>query len=280
MSGTTTSAKTSDNARLTALEREVQNLRRQLMQMPSRFPVAAASDGASIRQTIKVANTFAAEDVVCNIGGAWELARANAATSTAKYTGVVESADAESFVIVYAGRIELALSPGTTYYLSDTIAGLVVVRASITLYQLTIPVLRCISGTECIVMPGRDIGSDLSVLTAGDLANGGGELVINIGNAASEFYLTADETDGLIISTDADSAIQMHPDGHITIDQSNVAISITAGVLTIDYGSGNTVTINPAHFVGTNKDVRLREVEWCDPSGVDKKFLMLMSDAY
>jgi hypothetical protein len=191
---------------------------------------------------------------------------------------VVESADAGSFVVVYAGRIELALSPGVTYYLSDSSAGLLVTRPSVTVYQPTIPVVRCISLTECIVMSGRDIGSDLSTLTAGDVSNGGGSLVVNIDGA--DFYLTADEDDGILISTDADNALQIHPDGHITIDQPEVGISITAGVVTIDYGSGNSVVIDPGHFVGTSKAVRLRELDVCNDDNEPKKILALCSDFY
>jgi hypothetical protein len=250
-----------------------------MRQVPSRFPVGGAGgDGQSIRMTIEQANSFAAEDVVYNNAGTWALARADNAAGTAKYSGVVESADGGSFVVVLAGRIELALSPGITYYLSDSVAGQLVVRASVTQYEPVIPVVRCISATECLVLPQRDSGSDLTTLTAGDVTAGGGALVLNIDGA--DFYVTADETDGVIISTDEDNAVQVHPDGHITIDQVDMAISITSRVITIDYGSGNTVVIDPAHFVGTGRAVRLRELNVCNDDNEAKKILALCSDFY
>jgi hypothetical protein len=140
---------------------------------------APAGDGASIRETITQANTFAAEDVVYNNGGTWALARANA-VATAKYTGVVESADASSFVVVYAGRIELALTAGTTYYLSDTTAGLLELRADIGANELLVPVVRAVSASEAIVMASRDVACDLLSLILGDVTAGGGGLRINV----------------------------------------------------------------------------------------------------
>jgi len=269
------------NAELAALRREVEDLKRQMRQVPSRFPMAVpVGDGASIRETIAQANSFSAGHVVYNNGGTWALAQANAAASTAKYTGVVESADGSSFVVVYAGRIALSLSAGVTYYLSDTVAGALTTRASISAYELTIPVLRAVSASAAIVMPARDIGSDLTTLTAGDATNGGGKLVVNIGNAASNFYLTADETDGVIISTDEDHAVQMHADGSISIDQTGMTMTITDGVVVIDYGSGNTITFDPANMVGDDGDVRLREIGICDDTGAEKKILVLCSDFY
>lgn len=272
--------KNTADTRMADLERRLADLERQMRSVPSRFPVGAVSDGQSIRMTIAQANAFAAEDVVYNFGGVWALARADNAAGTAKYSGVVESADGSSFVVVFSGRIELALTPGVTYYLSDSVSGQLVQRASVTQYEPIIPVVRCISATECLVLPQRDSGSDLATLTAGDETNGGGELVVNIGDSGSAFYVTADETDGVVISIDEDNAVQVHPDGHITIDQPEVALNITAGVVTLDYGSGNTVVIDPGHFVGTGRAVRLRELNICDEDNVAKKILALCSDYY
>ncbi len=265
---------------LLALRREIEDLKRQMRQVPSRFPmVAAAADGRSIRETIEVANSFAAEDVVYHTGAGWALARANSATGSAKYTGVVESSTGSSFVIVYAGRIELALTPGTTYYLSDITPGLVVPRASLTLYELNIPVLRCVSATECIVMPGRDNSSDLSNLTAGDLTNGGGELVVN---HAAGLRLTVDDTDGVKFLFASGKYFQITAAGAIDFYHSASArVQIdSAGKVTCTYSGGNSVVIDPADFVGSSKAVRLRELDVCDDTGAAKKILALCSDFY
>lgn len=169
--GVTSSSKDPIESRLVTLEREIQSLRAQLRQIPSRFPAGGSADGASIRETITVANTFAAGDVVYRNGSTWSKAQANAAASSAKYTGVIESATTTSFVLVYAGKITLAaatLTPGTTYYLSDTTAGLAVVKGSVTANELKIPVYRAITATTAIVMAARDVACDLSTLTLGD----------------------------------------------------------------------------------------------------------------
>ena len=238
---------------------------------------AATSDGASIRATIAVANTFAAGDVVYNNAGAWAKALANNAAGTAKYSGVVESATGTDFVIVYAGEITHALTAGTTYYLSDVTAGLLVLRASLTLYEPNVAVLRCISATKCIVMPGRDTGSDLTTLSAGDVTNGGGELVVNMG--ASGMRVTADDTDGLVVRMSATNRVQVATNGTVTIDQPGMALSVAAGVVTITY-STNSVVIDPAHITGTSRAFRMREIDVCNSSGVAKKMQLLCTDLY
>jgi hypothetical protein len=277
--GVTLSSKDPMQAQILDLQRQVQELAKQLRQIPSRFPVGAFTDGASIRETITVANTFAAEDVVCNIGGTWELARANAVTSTAKYTGVIESASASSFVIVYAGRIELALTPGTTYYLSDVTPGLVVLRATLTLYEPNVAVLRCVSATECIVMPGRDSGSDLTTLSAGDITNGGGELVIN---HAAALRLTVDDTDGVKFLFASGKYFQITAAGAVDFYHSATArVQIdAAGKVTITYPNSNTVVIDPADIAGSSRAFKLREIDVCDSSGVAKKMQLLCTAMY
>lgn len=229
--GLTSSSKDPIESRLVTLEREIQSLRAQLRQIPSRFPTGGSADGASIRETITVANTFAAGDIIYRNGSAWAKARANVsaalAQSSAQYTGVVESARASSFVLVYAGKITLAaatLTPGTTYYLSASTAGLAVTWASVTPNELSIPVYRAITATTAIVMSARDVGCDLSTLTAGDVTSGGGRLRINV-------------------------------------------------------SATNTVTIDSADFVGTNKVMKVRQIDVCE-SGVAKKMLVIASAAY
>lgn len=285
---------------IAALRREIEDLKRQMRQIPSRFPMvpqAAAEAASSIRETITQANSFAAEDVVYNNAGTWQLAQANAAAGAAKYTGVVESSDGASFVVVYSGRIELALTQGTTYYLSDVTPGLLVTRATVTQYQLNIPVLRCVSPTTCIVMSARDIACDMTTLTAGDFANGGGELVINL---TAEASVNIDSTDGVLVElgatvgqvsiamngsvliTHPDASFEIKPDGSVEIIYTDASLLLeTDGTLTMTFpGVTSTLTVDPAHIVGTGRDIRIREVDICDPTGAAKKMLGLFSDYY
>lgn len=248
------------------LERRIARLEEIIRRIPSRFSVGRtpdAADGASIRETIVQANSFAAEDVVYNNGGTWQLAQANAAAGAAKYSGVVESSDGASFVVVYAGRIELALTQGTTYYLSDVTAGLLVTRATVTQYQLKIPVLRCVSPTTCIVMAARDVACDLETLTAGDYANGGGSLVINM---TGDSFVTADSTDGFAV------------DVGDAVGQFRVSM---AGVVSVVYPTDNNqVIIDPANFTDTDQSIIIREINVCDETGAPKKMLVLGSEMY
>lgn len=224
--------------------------------------VVASGDGASIRETITVANSFMAGNVVYNNAGTWTLARADSAAGSAKYSGVIESATTTSFVVVYAGKITLAKTAGTTYYLSDITTGLADLRANLTLYALNIPVLRAISATACVVMASRDVACDLTTLSAGDIANGGGELVLNL--ATGGVRLIADDTDGIKLTLPSSVTVQVSMTGRIQAT----------------YASGNSVDINSADFVGTSKAVKLREIDICDSSGVAKKILVLSSAAY
>lgn len=263
--GITSSGKGSLERRVVELEQMVEELRRQIRQVPSRFPmaVAATADGASIRETITVANSFTAGQVVYNNGGTWALAQANAAAGAAKYTGVVESSDGASFVVVYAGRIALALTAGTTYYLSDITAGLLVTRATVTEFELNIPVLRCVSATTCIVMSARDIACDLTTLTAGDVANGGGQLVINL---TADAFVTIDDVDGVIVGLGASVA--------------EVSIAMDGSVVITYPSKSSTITIDKDDIIGTGRDIRIREIDVCDELGVAKKMLTLASDLY
>lgn len=160
-----------------ALERRVAQLEALIKQIPSRFPVGKSSDGASIREKITATNTFAAGDVVYHHVLNWSKAKASTAVEAfavggpAKYTGVVESANSSSFVLVYAGKITLAaasLLPGNTYYLSNATAGLAIEEGSLTANGLKIPVYRAITATTAIVMAARDVACDLSTLTLSD----------------------------------------------------------------------------------------------------------------
>ncbi len=279
--GVTSSSKDPIESRLVTLEREIQSLRAQLRQIPSRFPAGGSADGASIRETITVANTFAAGDVVYRNGSTWSKAQANAAASSAKYTGVIESATSTSFVLVYAGKITLAaatLTPGTTYYLSDATAGLTVVVGSLTANQLTIPVYRAITATTAIVMSARDVGCDLSTLTAGDVGAGGGSLRLNI-DATHSF---AAGPSGLRYDFTATSSFVLSQYGQILLSSPTSSLSLepTAKVV-MTYPNSNTVTLETADFVGTGKIVKLREITICsEVDGTNKKILVLCSQEY
>lgn len=271
-----------------ALERRVAQLEALIKQIPSRFPVGKSSDGASIREKITVANTFAAGDVVYCNAGTWAKARANDALNAAKYSGVIESAVSASFVIVYSGKITLAaatLTPGTTYYLSDTAAGLAVLRGSLTAYELNIPVYRTITATTAIVMSSRDVACDLNTLTAGDITNGDGNLRININpgkffeiNSLGHlrFYhsdaasVSINETGRMIIvgelrvGFDNDSWIEISREGNITIQDAN----------------SNFIQLNMHDIIGSGKIIKLRELDVCTSAGTAAKILALCSQEY
>ena len=57
------------------------------------------------------------------------------------------------------------------------------------------------------------------------------------------------------------------------------AMSALTGTMTFTYAGGNTVVIDSAHFVGTNRAVRLRVIDVCE-NGVAKKMLILASATY
>lgn len=264
-----------------ALERRVAQLEALIKQIPSRFPVGKSSDGASIREKITAANTFAAGDVVYRNGSTWARAQANNAASSAKYTGVVESAVAASFVIVYSGKITLSaatLTPGTTYYLSNLASGLAVVREELTANALNIPVYRAITATTAIVMAARDVGCDLSTLSAGDIGAGGGSLRLNI-DATHSF--TAGPS-GLRYDFTATSSFIVSQYGQILLYSPTASVSMQTDAKTAwTYPSSNSVTFEAADFIGTGKIVKLREITVCsEVDGTNKKILVLCSQEY
>ena len=57
------------------------------------------------------------------------------------------------------------------------------------------------------------------------------------------------------------------------------AMSALTGTMTFTYAGSNTVVIASAHFVGTDRAVRLREIDVCE-GGVAKKMLILASATY
>lgn len=248
-----------------ALERRIKRLEDIIRRIPSRMPVGVQTvpDGASIRETITQANSFTNGQVVYNNGGTWALAQANAAAGAAKYSGVVESSDGATFVVVYAGRIFHALTVGTTYYLSDTTPGLLVTRGTLTEFELNIPVLRSVSASTCIVMPARDNACDMTTLVAGDLASGGGELVINM---TGDAFVTIDSTDGVIVGLGASVA--------------EISIAMDGSVVITYPSKSSTITIDKDDIIGTGRDIRIREINVCDELGVAKKMLTIASDLY
>ncbi len=193
----------------------------------------------------------------------WVWARADV-VADARYSGVIESVTTNAFVLVYAGLITLedaTLSPGETYYLSDVDDGGISLRATITAGELLVPVMRAVDETTAIVMSGRDIGSDLETLTAGSFTGGGGKLLVNLN---ADAFLQVD-SNGVHFQATADRSVAIDMDG----------------VLVITYENGNTVTVDPADFVGTNRDVRLRELDICDPTDYSaKKVLGFFSELY
>jgi len=264
---------------LNSTQARVEKVAQQTAKAPTTVGRSAdsAASGDSLRMTITQANSFTAGQVVYNNAGTWALARADA-ENTARYSGVVESATSSSFVVVLAGRITLAAAVGFTYYLSDAVAGALVGAGALTTGSMTIPVVRSISASECLVLPARDDGSDLLSLVAGTPGAGGGDLSVNLTSVKD---LTVDSTDGVKFTFGSGQYFQVTAAGALDFYHSATArVQIdSAGKVTITYPSSNTVTIDPSHFVGTSRDVRLREIDVCD-AGVAKKMLMLASAAY
>lgn len=268
-----------------ALERRVAQLEALIKQIPSRFPVGKSSDGASIREKITVANTFVAGDVVYCNAGTWAKARANDAVNAAKYSGVIESAVAASFVIVYSGKITLAaaaLTPGTTYYLSDTTVGLAVGRGSLTANELKIPVYRAISATTAIVMSARDVGCDLLTLTAGDKTAGGGNVRVNIdathsldvGNTGVKYVINSTSGAQFLLTQYGEMILFSGAVPEVRVDAGTAKVALT-------YPNSHTVTIDSVDMIGTGKIIKMRELSICsDVDGTTKKIMVLCSQEY
>jgi len=116
------------------------------------------SPGSSTRETItQASHGFAAGDVVYLNSSTWTKARADA-VATAEAVGVVESADTNTFVIVYNGAITLSgLTAGSVYFLSDGTAGLLTTTEPTTVGYVSKPLLVAKTTTAGVVHNWRGV---------------------------------------------------------------------------------------------------------------------------
>lgn len=264
-------------AKIQQLEHELDRLKKNIQQIPSRFPIGAPSDGTSIREKISATNSFLPGDVVYLNGGTWTKARANA-IATSLYSGIIESATTNGFVIVYAGKITLTgLSAGTTYYLSDVTAGATIARTALGADAMYVPVMRAVTDKIAIVLPERDLLADHSALTLGDNTDGGGALTIFY---AAGKKITIEKTTGKITATFPNNKA-------LVIEQNKITMNFTNGnslvaeetKLTMSFTNGNKFEVAQTDFIGSGKLVKLREVDVCEGTTA-KKMLIASSQTY
>jgi len=119
-------------------------------------------------QVITYTNSFSAGQVVRldNGSSGWFLAQADNVTD-AEATGVVASASATGFTIIYMGLITnlASLTPGECYFLSPTVAGAVTTVAPSAFGTVSKPVMRAITSSTAVVVNERGyLNSDNALL--------------------------------------------------------------------------------------------------------------------
>lgn len=95
----------------------------------------------------------------------------------------------------------------------------------------------------------------------GTAADGGGYLKIHF---ATDKYF----------EFDTDGSFRIYHSASLSLEVSST------GVVTLTYGSSNTVTIDPADIVGTGRELKIRELDICDATGTPKKIQLLCTAAY
>lgn len=224
---------------------------------------SVGGDSISTKSIAQVAHGFTLGNIVYLNGSTWTKAKADA-VATSGYVGVVSNATLpDVFDLTYAGMVTglSALTPGTVYYLSDATAGAAIIKGSLGADALPVPVFVAISTTQAYLFATSDIAADINRQVLGDKTTGG---------ATFKHWFAANKY------------LELQADGTLTLFQSATAkVVINASLtITITYTNGNTVTFAASDFVGSSKDVRLREVDICDNTGTAKKILVLASAPY
>lgn len=126
-----------------------------------------SSSATGIRETITVANTFAAGNIVRKTAGGYTKAQGDSAAD-AEVLGIIESASGTSFTIIYFGKITLTahgFTIGDVLFLSAGTAGLLTATEPTTAGQVSKPVALVLDANTLLVTNLR--GSVVSPNTAG-----------------------------------------------------------------------------------------------------------------
>ena len=127
-----------------------------------------ASGSGGIKETITVANTFAAGNVIRRTGSGYSKSLADSAAN-AEVLGVVETADASTFVIVYFGKISIpshGFTVGDVLFLSQLTSGLLTATEPTAVGQVSKPVAIVLDANNLIVTNMRgSVLSDTYTLT-------------------------------------------------------------------------------------------------------------------
>lgn len=192
---------------------------------------SASSVASSLRGTITSASHgFSAEEVLYITGaGAYAKAQADA-IGTARPVGVVESATANTFVLVYGGTITLAgKTPGDQHYLSPGSAGALTTTEPTTVGQYHVPVLRATSATQGIVEIGEPVLiADESLVTSDETLAYAATVNIDFGSAIARRTKRLALT-GNVILTGSGYANGAELWLEITADATNRTVNVPAG---------------------------------------------------
>jgi hypothetical protein len=114
---------------------------------------------ATYRDVTQAGHGFAALNAVRHNGTAWVKSTADNATNAEVYGLVAEVYDANSFKLVTEGRLSglTGLTPGATYFLSPTVAGLITTTEPTTIGNVTKPVFNAEGSTSGLVIQSRGI---------------------------------------------------------------------------------------------------------------------------
>ena len=121
---------------------------------------AGGGTGTSTSQTVVYANTFVPGNIVYKASGSWQLAMADSGAD-AEVIGVIQTAVASSFNIVYSGLIgNLSnLTDGSVYFLSDTVAGSATLVPPTALTSISKPVMIAVAAASAVVINQRGIAN-------------------------------------------------------------------------------------------------------------------------
>ena len=223
----------------------------------------SGGNGTSLQLTVNVTNSFSAGNVVYNNNGTWTLAIATA-VGTATSLGIIQSATGSSFVVVFAGLINITgfgLAANTTYYLSDATAGLLTTTAPTVVSSYYLPILRTsttIAGQIIMFYPSAlalltvaSGGTGASTLS-GLLLGNGTSAITGITTSAAVAAAISDETGSGSLVFATSPALAGNPTAPTqSLGDNSTKIATTAFVLA-NIGSGGVETLADAATVTPN----------------------------
>lgn len=134
---------------------------------------AGGGSGSAVKDTIVTANSFSTGNVVRRDAGGYALSQGDS-LANAKVLGVIESANASQFTIVYSGKLTWTshgLTLGTPLYLSPSTPGGLTTTTNNGVTNIYAPVAVPIDNNTLIVFPG------IGLLVGAGSFNGASQLV-------------------------------------------------------------------------------------------------------